>query len=136
LLEEMGAAVRKGLAYPDALRALLLAAVRGVEPRPVGFKFHAVLAIHAAHQASMAAQGSDRWLPLLWSLDLFKSAQAQQRAGNGWTLPAANESALPGAAQAPQAFLSAMERWDGEAAAAAASSLARHHGEGEVFELF
>src|SRR5215207_8231868 len=49
LVEEMAARVRKGLAYNETLAALFLAAVRNVQPRPVGFKFHAVLAINAAH---------------------------------------------------------------------------------------
>src|SRR5262245_12097943 len=71
LLEEIGARIRSGLGYPDLLAALLRAGVRSIEPRPVGFKFHAVLAIHAAHQASQAAVDADRWLPIFWSLDDF-----------------------------------------------------------------
>src|SRR5262245_8830962 len=43
VLEELGARIRRGLGYPDALAALLLAGVRNIQPRPVGFKFHAVL---------------------------------------------------------------------------------------------
>src|SRR5258708_34862939 len=49
LLEEMAARVKKGLAYKEVLAALFLANVRNVQPRPVGFKFHSVLAINAAH---------------------------------------------------------------------------------------
>jgi hypothetical protein len=136
LLEEIGARIRSGLAYPDLLAALLQAGVRSIEPRPVGFKFHAVLAIHAAHQASQASVDADRWLPIFWSLDDFKTSQAQQRAISPWQLGAPRASSLPPASKARQAFLDAMERWDREAADAAATSLARHLGPAEVFELF
>src|SRR5688572_27840746 len=76
LVEEMALRVKKGLAYNETLAALFLAAVRNVQPRPVGFKFHAVLAIHAAHQTALSGPESDRWLPIFWSLDYFKSSQA------------------------------------------------------------
>src|SRR5688500_11187471 len=39
LLEETGAKIRRGLNYQDLLAALLLAGVRNIQPRPVGFKF-------------------------------------------------------------------------------------------------
>src|SRR5437588_6727119 len=64
LLEEIAVRVRKGLAYNELLASLFVAAVRNVQPRPVGFKFHAVLAINAAHQASLSGPDSDRSLPL------------------------------------------------------------------------
>ena len=136
LLEEIGAGIRSGLAYPDLLAALLRAGVRSIEPRPVGFKFHAVLAIHAAHQASRAATDADRWLPILWSLDDFKASQAQQRATSPWQLGAPRAGSLPPGSKARQAFLGAMDRWDPEAADAAVTSLARERPPAEVFELF
>ena len=44
LLEEVGQRIRTGkAAYREVLAALLLAGVRIVQPRPVGFKFHSVL---------------------------------------------------------------------------------------------
>src|SRR5690349_20798503 len=42
VLEEVASRVRKGLPYRDVLAALQLAGVRNIQPRPVGFKFHAV----------------------------------------------------------------------------------------------
>src|SRR5688572_6522623 len=39
LLEEVGARVRRGLSYQQLLAALMLAGVRNIQPRPVGFKF-------------------------------------------------------------------------------------------------
>ncbi|MGC4054570.1 MAG: hypothetical protein QM757_36285 [Paludibaculum sp.] len=58
------------------LAALLLAGVRNIQPRPVGFKFHAVLVVNSAHLASLASPDSDRWLPIFWAIDQFKSSQA------------------------------------------------------------
>ena len=77
LLEEVGTRVRGGTSYQQVLAALMLAGVRGIQPRPVGFKFHAVLVVNSAHIASLAAQDRDGWLPLFWALDNFKAAQAR-----------------------------------------------------------
>src|SRR6185436_19089056 len=136
LIEEIAARVKKGLAYNELLAALFVAAVRNVQPRPVGFKFHAVLAINAAHQASLSGPDSDRWLPLFWSLDSFKGSQAEEKKKTGWTLPALDESKLPPADKARQAFIDAIESWDVEAVDAPVAALARTAGAHEVFELF
>src|SRR6266540_2608027 len=76
LLEEIGARIRAGLAYREVLAALLLAGVRNIQPRPVGFKFHAVLVVNSAHLASLSSPDEDRWLPIFWALDYFKDSQA------------------------------------------------------------
>src|SRR5919201_1417160 len=54
LLEEVAARIGRGLEYKELLAALLLAGVRNIQPRPVGFKFHAVLAVNSIHLASPA----------------------------------------------------------------------------------
>ncbi|HYT59214.1 MAG TPA: twin-arginine translocation signal domain-containing protein, partial [Haliangiales bacterium] len=74
LLEEVAAKIKRGLNYRELLAALLLAGVRNIQPRPVGFKFHAVLVVNSAHLASLSSPDSDRWLPIFWALDHFKSA--------------------------------------------------------------
>lgn len=137
LLEEVGARVRGGLSYQELLAALMLAAVRNVQPRPsVGFKFHAVLVINSAHLASLASADSDRWLPIFWSLDRFKSAQAETKQASGWQMGAVDEARVPPARKAREAFVSAMDRWDEEGADVAAAALARTAGRNECFELF
>src|SRR5690348_12007198 len=136
LIEEIAARVKKGLAYNETLAALFVAAVRNVQPRPVGFKFHAVLAINAAHQASLSGPDSDRWLPLFWSLDSFKGSQAEEKKKTGWTLPPVDESKVPPPDKARQAFVRAIDSWDVEAVDGPVVSLARHAGAHEVFELF
>jgi hypothetical protein len=138
LLEEVGGRIRKGLSYQEVLAALLLAGVRNVEPRPsVGFKFHSVLVVNSAHLASLAAPDSERWLPIFWALDNFKSGQAANiKERNGWRMPPVKESELPPARKARQAFIDAMEKWDAEAADVAIASLTRSAGADDVMELF
>src|SRR5439155_9389699 len=135
--EEVGARVRKGLSYREVLAALLLAGVRNVQPRPhVGFKFHAVLVVNSAHLASLSGPDSDRWLPIFWALDYFKSAQAQTEQESGWRMKPVDEAKVPAARKSRQAFIDAMNNWDEEAADAAVAGLARTAGSHELFELF
>jgi hypothetical protein len=136
LVEEMATRVKKGLAYNETLAALFLAAVRNVQPRPVGFKFHAVLAINAAHQTALSGPEADRWLPIFWSLDYFKASQAEEKKKTGWTLPAVDESKVPAADKAKQAFVDAIEKWDVEGVDGPATALARTGNAKDVFELF
>lgn len=138
LLEEVGARVKKGqLAYRELLAGLLLAGVRNVQPRPnVGFKFHAVLVVNAAHQAAMAAPDRERWLPLFWALDNFKGAQATNQKESGWRMKPAAEGKIPSAEKTRAAFTTAMDAWDEEAADAAVAGLARTATAGELFDLF
>jgi hypothetical protein len=137
LIEEVAGAVQRGLSYRELLTALMLAGVRNVQPRPaVGFKFHAVLVINSAHLASQASTDRDRWLPIFWALDRFKSAQIETQKGTGWRMGAVNEAAVPTAAKAKEAFVRSMDSWDEGAADAAAAGLARGVGRNEVFELF
>src|SRR6266699_4990696 len=116
LLEEVGAKIKRGLSYRELLAALLLAGVRNIQPRPVGFKFHAVLVVNSAHLASISSPDSDRWLPIFWALDYFKSAQAQDVREGDWTMAATDEAKVPAPQKAKQAFVDAMDNWDETAA--------------------
>lgn len=137
LLEEVGARIGKGTSYREVLAALLLAGVRNVQPRPeVGFKFHAVLVVNSAHLASLASPETDRWLPIFWALDYFKSSQAQDAREGDWTMAPVEESAVPPARKAREAFVEAMDRWDVSAVDAAVAGLARTAGMNEIYELF
>src|SRR5205823_14117250 len=111
MIEEVASRIRRGLTYREVLAAVLLAGVRNIRPHPVGFKFHAVLVINSAHLASLSSPDSDRWLPILWALDYFKSAQAQDVKESDWTKRAANELAVPSAQKARESFIEAMEKW-------------------------
>lgn len=135
LLEEVAARVKRGLPYRNVLAALLLAGVRNVQPRPIGFKFHAVLVVNSAHLASLASPDSDRWLPIFWALDQFKSSQARDVAEGDWTMGPVEEPRVPDSRHARRAFIEAMDRWDEAAADAAVVGLARTAGAHEIFEL-
>lgn len=136
LLEKIVALIRKGTSYQELLSGLMLAGVRGIQPRPVGFKFHAVLVVNSAHLASRAAEDRDRWLPLLWSLDNFKASQARNKVEGDWRMAPVAEAKLPPAHQAKQRFAEAMDAWDEEGADAAVVSLARNFGANDVIEQF
>jgi hypothetical protein len=136
LLDVVAARIRRGTSYQQFLTALLLAGVRSIQPRPVGFKFHAVLVVNSAHLASLAAPDTDRWLPLLWALDNFKSSQAANQKQGNWSMPPVDESKLPPAHQAKERFIEAMDNWDEEGADRAIAALVRNAGATEIIELF
>ncbi len=136
LLEEAAQRIKRGLQYRELLAALLLAGVRNIQPRPVGFKFHAVLVVNSAHLASLASPDSDRWLPIFWALDHFKESQARDVREGDWTMGPVNESAVPPLSKARQAFIEAMNNWDEAAADAAVVGLARSASAKELFEIF
>lgn len=136
VIETFAAKILAGTSYRDVLAALLLAGVRNVQPRPsVGFKFHAVLVVNSAHLASLASPDSDRWLPIFWALDYFKSSQERDVEEGDWTMTAVDESRVPTPQRARKAFREAMEAWDVEAADTATVALCRTVGSDEVFDL-
>jgi hypothetical protein len=135
LLEDVAQRIRQGLKYRDLLAALLLAGVRNIQPRPVGFKFHAVLVVNSAHLASLASSDTDRWLPIFWALDHFKESQARDVSEGDWTMGPVLESALPPPAKARQAFVDLMNNWDEAGADASVAVLARTVRSEELFEI-
>lgn len=137
VVEEVASRIKAGLSYHETLAALLLAGVRNVQPRPnVGFKFHAVLVVNSAHLASLSGPDGERWLPILWAIDNFKSAQATTKKESGWQMSPADEAAVPPARKARAAFVAAMDAWDEPAADAAAAALARTAPANVCFDLF
>jgi len=137
LLERIAARIRAGTSYREILAALLLAGIRNVQPRPsVGFKFHCVLVVNSCHLASLSGPDEDRWLPIFWALDYFKSSQADEARHSGWRMKSVQEAAVPDRASANSLFVEAMDNWDVEKADAATAGLARTAGATEVFNLF
>jgi hypothetical protein len=136
LFESVAEKIKGGTNYQQLLTATFLAAIRGVQPRPVGFKFHAVLVINSAHLASQAASDKDRWLPLFWSMDNFKLAQVRNKAEGDWRMSAVTESKLPPFHQAKARFTEAMDAWDEDGADAAVTSFMRDAGAIDVVETF
>ncbi len=137
LLEEIGSRIRSGLSYREVLAALFLAGVRNVEPYPnVGFKFHAVLVVNAAHVASMSSPEADRWLPILWALDEFKSSQARDVTEGNWTMSPVDENSVPTSETVRDEFQQSMQQWDVAKADVACAGVARFLGATEVLELF
>src|ERR1700734_3440413 len=105
--------LQQGLPYRNFLAALFLAGVRNVSPHPVGFKFHCVLAIHAANQLSLDAAPEDRLLPLFWALDQFKKSQADNAREGNFRMREFTGT-LPSPEKAADEFHDAMQTWDEE----------------------
>ena len=131
-LEEL----KRGLSYRDLLAGLFLAGIREVKPRPVGFKFHAVLVINSAHLLGQSANVDDRLLPLFWALDNFKNSQEADIREGDWKLARVDDARIPRPSKALPAFEEAMQNWDSEAADVAVAGLCRYHGAAEVMEAF
>ncbi len=136
LLEDIGLRVRQGLDDRLLLAALLLAGVRNVQPRPVGFKFHAVLVVHSVHLANRSSPEAGRWLPLFWALDTLKRAQERDVQAGNWTMGPVASSRVPPPHKAKQAFTAAMDQWDEAAADAAIVGLHRAAEPRQLFDLF
>lgn len=134
LLEEIAGRIKRGTTFREVLAGLLLAGVRNIQPRPVGFKFHAVLVVNSAYLASLASADADRWLPIFWALDQFKSSQAADVREGDWGLGPVEEAKVPPSHKARAAFIEAMENWDEAAADAAIVGLVRTAGADEIFE--
>jgi hypothetical protein len=129
--------IQSGIPYYRLLASVFLAGIRNVQPRPsVGFKFHTVLVVHAAHQASLAASNRDRWLPLLWAADYFKRAQDDDAKQGDWTMQSPANIEKQSSASALRGLTEAFERWDVEAADRYAVAAARHCSHGQLLELF
>lgn len=135
VLEEVAARIKRGTSYREVLAALLLAGVRNIQPRPVGFKFHAVLVVNSAHLASLASPDTDRWLPIFWAIDQFKSSQAQDVREGDWALGPVDEAAVPPSHKAKQALIDALENWDEAAVDAAIVGMVRTAGAHEIYEV-
>ena len=137
LLEQIAGEIHRGRSYGEVLTALLLAGIRNVQPWPsVGFKFHCVLVVNSCHLASLQGPDADRWLPIFWALDYFKSSQADEARRSGWHMKPVAESLVPDAAHARAMFTEALDTWDVEKADAATAGLVRTAGATEVFNLF
>lgn len=127
--------IRSGVSYQQLLAALQLAGVRNVQPRPsVGFKFHSVLVVNSAHIASLASPDDQRWLPILWAVDYFKSAQAQDERENNWTMAPVNEAAIPAPVACQAKLVESLDKWDEEAADAAMAGWSRSGGATRIFD--
>jgi hypothetical protein len=126
LLDQLVGAIRAGLDYPALLGALAEASAREVRPYPhVGYKYHAFMVLHAVHRSTLLGRAQDRWLPVLWSADVFKASQAAEQRQGAWSLDPLPARPVPPTDQAERALLLALEQWDAEAGDAAVVDLLR-----------
>ena len=136
LPRELVRRIRAGLSYQQLFAALSWAAVRNVQPYPdVGYKYHSVMVLHSINATTQHLSADDRWLPIVWAADYFKSAQAQERAGSAWRLPARRVMSVGGAPAARGMLIAALDNWDRDAADAAIVNYAATAPTGQIFSL-
>jgi hypothetical protein len=112
--------IHKGLRYEDLLVALSWAAVRNVQPYPdVGYKYHSVMVLRSIDSTTRHLPSDEKWLPIVWATDYFKHTQAEERATSGWRLPTRHRVEASTAEVARRALVTALDRWDRDAADAA-----------------
>ena len=128
--------IRAGLRYEELLSALVLAAVRNVQPYPdVGFKYHSVMMLRSINLTTQHMASPDKWLPIAWAADYFKDTQAAERATDGWRLPARAAARVGSVPAARQALIVALDNWDRDAADAAIVNYAQVARPDEIFSL-
>jgi hypothetical protein len=136
LPEQLLKHIRAGLGYQELLGAIAEAAARAVSPYPVvGFKYHAFMMMHAVQRTVTQGRDEDRWPSLLWAADVLKTSQATEARQTGWRMDPVEMDRVPAPGQAEDAFVSAMERWDLEAADRAVVGLYRAVPEERLFDL-
>jgi hypothetical protein len=134
IFEQAVARLKDGLSYRSLLAGLFLAGIRNIKPRPVGFKFHAVMVINSAHLLGQTSALSDRLLPMFWALDNFKGSQAQDVREGDWMLGPVDEARVPSPHRARAQYTAAMDAWDPAAADVAIAGLCRGSGAAETME--
>lgn len=128
--------IHAGLEDQALLGAITDAAARAVSPYPVvGFKYHAFMMLHAVQRTVTQGRDEDRWPSLLWAADVLKASQATEARQTGWRMDPIDPDRVPTRAQAEDAFVSAMERWDPEAADRAIVGLYRAVPKERLFDL-
>ena len=133
---ELTRMIRSGLRCEELLAALVLAATRNVQPYPdVGFKYHAVMMLRSIHSTQQHLPPAEMWLPVIWAVDYFKDTQAQERASSGWHM--STRAAAPGtnSEAARRSLVTALDKWDHEAADAAVVDYARSAHPADIFPL-
>ncbi|MBY4678254.1 hypothetical protein [Marinobacterium arenosum] len=128
--------IRSGLGRGELLWAIQLAGMRQIQPRPVGFKFHAVMMVDAARRISAGDGGRNGWVPILWNLDYFKFSQQRNLNQGGWQLaPFDDWDGLPPPERAPVALAEALSARDEAAVDRAAVAMAQSQGAHRAFEI-
>lgn len=134
LPRELVRLIHGGLRYEDLLAALASAATRNVQPYPdVGFKYHSVMMLRSVNLTTQHLAAKDKWLPVIWAVDCFKDTQAQEQAASGWRMPAPAVTKNNNRQTARQPLITALDKWDHEAADAAVVRYAESAQPTEIF---
>ena len=134
MMAKVAALIRAGLDRQTLLWAIQLAGMRQIQPRPVGFKFHAVMMVDAARRLAATDGGNSGWVPILWNLDYFKFSQQRNLQQGGWQLKPFTDR-VPKPAESLEQLRRALAARDEQAVDAAAVAASRQQGMHAVFEV-
>jgi len=133
---ELARMIHAGLRYGDLLAALSLAAVRNVQPYPdVGYKYHSVMVLRSTHLTTQHLSSADKWFPIVWAADYFKDSQAQEQATSAWRLTTTRAASVGNQQAARHALVTALDKWDRDAADAAIVQYAQVARPDEIFSV-
>ena len=126
---------RKGATITEILGGTLLAGVREVNPRPVGYKLHAIMVVGSCFSLSDATPGPRKLLPALYNVDDFKRSQENDEFLGDWTQTPPPAVSFSTEKEARAAFHRAMRDWDDKAADRAVTGLYPFHDIDGIFEI-
>jgi hypothetical protein len=127
--------LRQGLDWRDLEAAVFLAGVLEIEPRPVGFRLHAVLVVESVYQLAERSPARERLFPVLFNLDDVKASQGADAERGDWKLPKRPSVTLTNADAGRAELAAALEAIDGERADRAVTALLTSASLADVFEV-
>jgi len=126
--------MKDGADWRQLLNAVLVAGAMEVQPKPVGFKLHALMVVGSAHQLAEVSTERQQQATALFCVDQLKRSQQLDKNEGDWVLPEAPNVSF-GQEDARMAFISAMENWHQEEADRAITALHRFLDQPTLFEL-
>jgi len=135
IFDPLAKEIRNGASLIDLMGGVLLAGVKEINPRPVGFKLHAVMMVGSALDLAREADPHDRWLPAFWNAYDFKRSQRQDSRYGDWVMGELPKVPGTNAQTAQATFSDVMDAWEEDAADAAAVALYPHLDQADFFEL-
>ena len=135
LFDRLVAEIQNGATRLEMMAGVLLAGVREINPRPVGFKLHAVMMVGSALDLALRTEADDRWLPIFWNADDFKRSQARDIRAGDWTMPPLPETETWDEGRARAELIDALKSWDDHKADRAVAALFPYLSLDQFFEI-
>ena len=112
VFEMLVSQIQAGASHLEVMGGVLLAGVLHINPRPVGFKLHAVMMTGSALDLMSQTERASRWLPIFWNADDFKHSQHRDIQAGDWQMPARPRRTGKSQSHGVSLFREALEQWD------------------------